>query len=823
MDMLPNFTPRVQQAIKIAKNLCVQSRVKSVDPIHLIYGIFKVQDTLFFSMGGEAALSLKELKKAVLNFSPPTISKNERIDINYSRSFKILLRDSSKLAISYGHDYVGVEHVFLSLQSNPNVQNLFLNFDLDPDVIFQAVQTTLEGDVEEKRKDLKKFLNSVKENNLKAKVQKDHDPNPLEQFSINYTTLASQGKFDEVVSREDEINQVIEILCRRVKNNPIILGEAGVGKTALIEGLSQRIVSKQVPEILLNCEVFSLNFNSILAGTKYRGQFEERLKDILQQAESSEKNILFIDEVHTLMGAGNAEGGMDAANILKPLLARGDLKCIGATTLKEFKNSIEKDSALSRRFQSVLVSEPSKKDCLNILKSLAPEYEAFHQVIFRKNALEAAVELSSRYINDRFLPDKAIDIIDEAASKARVKNFHRPEEILNLESSLESLIDQEESTTDKERRKVLAECVDDLFEKYQTILDDWQKTISKKKIYISKENIEEVISQKVKIPLSIISSSSDDKYLKLESNLKKEIIGQDAAIQKICQSIHRSACGLNNPQKPAGVFLLLGRTGTGKTFMAKQVSKFIYGGEDKIIRIDMGEFSESSSSSKITGSSPGYVGYEDGSNLVDQVRKKPYSVILFDEIEKAHPDVLKSLLLILDEGKLSDNYGRSADFKNCLIILTGNLGSDILDKPSQSVGFLSNGVNQDIINEKINNLACKHFSPEFVNRISDIVIFSNFSDDHYTKIISIYMQTLNKRLKAKKILISISSNVLDFLVSKLKDLNLGARPIERLFNQHIESILCESILSKDIVNNDTVKFDYVNKKFTYSKSQTTQN
>ena len=439
MDVLPNFTPRVQQAIKIAKNLCIESRIKSVEPIHLVYGIFKVQDSLFFSMGGDSAFSFKDLKQAILNFPFSTLSKNERIDISYSRSFKILLRESSKLAISYGHDYVGVEHIFLSLESNPNVQNLFLSFNLDPNAIFQAVQSTLEGDVEEKRKDLKKFLNSVKKNNLKPKPQKDHDLNILDQFSTNYTLLASQGKFDQVVSREDEINQVIEILCRRVKNNPIILGEAGVGKTALIEGLAQRIVSKQVPEILLDCEVLSLNFNSILAGTKYRGQFEERLKDILKQVQSSEKNILFIDEVHTLMGAGNAEGGMDAANILKPLLARGDLKCIGATTLKEFKNSIEKDSALSRRFQTVLVSEPSKKDCLNILKSIAPEYESFHQVLFRKNALNAAVELSSRYINDRFLPDKAIDIIDESASKARVKNFHRPEEILNLESSLESL------------------------------------------------------------------------------------------------------------------------------------------------------------------------------------------------------------------------------------------------------------------------------------------------------------------------------------------------------------------------------------------------
>lgn len=817
MDILPNFTPRVQQAIKIAKNLCVDSRINLVEPIHLVYGIFKVQDSLFYSMGGESAFSMQDLKNKTLEFPASFLPNDERVDISYSKSFKILLRESSKLAMTYGHDYVGVEHIFLSLRSNPNVQNLFLSFNLEPNSIFDAVQLSLEGDVEEKRKDLKKFLNKTKDRKSNPSPKKDLEPSSLDQFSINYSALASEGKFDQVVNREEEIDQVIEILCRRVKNNPIILGEAGVGKTALIEGLAQRIVSKQVPDILLNSQVLGLNLNSVIAGTKYRGQFEERLKEILKQVQSSDYNILFIDEIHTLMGAGNSEGGMDAANILKPLLARGNLKCIGATTLKEFKNSIEKDSALSRRFQTVLVSEPSKKDCFNILQSLAPEYESFHQVKFRRNALEAAVELSSRYINDRFLPDKAIDIIDEAAAKAKVKNFNRPQEILNLESSLESLIDQEESTSDKDRKQVLGECIDDLFEKYQKILDEWQKTIAKKKIYITKNNIEEIISQKVKIPLSIISSTSDDKYLKLEGNLKKEIIGQNTAVQKICQSIQRAACGLNNPNKPAGVFLLLGKTGTGKTLMAKKMSKFIFGGEDKIIRIDMGEFSDSASSSKITGSSPGYVGYEEGSNLVDQVRKKPYSVVLFDEIEKAHPDVLKSLLSILDEGKLSDNYGRTADFQNCLIILTGNLGSDILDKPSQSVGFLSAEIDQDIVNEKIHKLACKHFSPEFVNRISDIIIFSNFTNDHYEDIISIYIKMLNKRLQGKKIKIKISKNVLDFLLLKLQELNLGARPIERLFNQHIESVLCKNILSKKISDNDSVEFDYKNNKFIFTK------
>ena len=436
-----------------------------------------------------------------------------------------------------------------------------------------------------------------------------------------------------------------------------------------MEGLAQRIISEDVPDYLLAKNIYSLNLNHIIAGTKYRGQFEERLKECVDEIVGNPNNILFIDEIHTLVGAGNVEGGMDAANILKPLLARGNLKCIGATTLKEYKKSIEKDSALTRRFQTVHIEEPSIKDCYNIMDKISPQYESFHQIKYRKNALKASVDLSSRYITDRFLPDKAIDIIDEAASKVKISNLNRPEKLKSIENSIESLIEQEQSATDPERKKVLGSCIDDLFEDYQSILDDWQESIKNKPVYVTELDIQEVISNKTKIPLSIISSSSDEKYLNLKNNLSKEIIGQSQTIESIYNSIIRSACGLNNPNKPCGTFLFLGKTGTGKTFTAKKISKYIFGGEDKVIRLDMGEFSDSVSSNKLIGASPGYVGYEEGSALIDKVRKNPYSVILFDEIEKAHPEVIKVLLKILDGGTISDNLVELPASKIALLFL----------------------------------------------------------------------------------------------------------------------------------------------------------
>jgi ATP-dependent Clp protease ATP-binding subunit ClpC len=804
MEMLPNFTPRVQQAIKIAKQDAISLEHEKVQPMHLLSGIFKVQNSFFEALYRNNVFENLDFKDYISNYIESSSIFNIS-ELSYSKDFKKVLKDSVELANSYAHDYVGIEHILVNLLTLPDLKVFFDEIGLNSEELCLQIKSTLEGEIIEKADQIKDAETKKNRYQTPPPQLRVNDSNPnLSKYATNFTELAKEGKFDKVVCRNDSIKEIIEILCRRTKNNPIILGEAGVGKTALAEGLAQKIVSSDIPDFLQNKNIYSLNLNHIVAGTKYRGQFEERLKDVVEEIKSDDNNILFIDEIHTIVGAGSAEGSMDAANILKPMLARGEIRCIGATTIKEYKSSIEKDAALTRRFQTVYVEEPSTTECFEILKNVSPQYESFHGVKYRKNALKSAVDLSSRYIVNRCLPDKAIDLIDEAGSKVKIKNFNKPEELKKIESDLESLIDQEQSTKDISRKEVLGSCIDELFEEYQSILDDWQKSFKLKPIYVTEKDIQETISTKTSIPISIISSSSDEKYLKLKDNLNKEIIGQSKAVNSIYNSIIRSACGLNSPDKPAGTFLFLGKTGTGKTLTAKKISKFIFGGENKLIRFDMGEYSESISSAKLIGSSPGYVGYENGSMLIDKVRKNPYSVILFDEIEKAHPEVLKVLLGILDEGSLSDNFGRTADFKNCLIILTGNLGSEIIEKSHGTIGF-NNPNSEDLIREKIKDKVQSHFSPEFANRIDELVIFSSFSDENYKKIINLHLDKINKKLSSKRIKLFLDKTVVDYFVSELKSINLGARPIERIFQKEIESSLAENMLTKKIEEGSKVQ------------------
>ncbi len=803
MEFSPNFTPRVQQAIKIAKQEAIKYNHQLVEPLHLIFGVFKVQN----KQVSQSPVLDHSIDSNIINDFFKNSFPSENFDINqisYSKSFKACLVSSFELADYYTHDYVGVEHLLISLFKCSDLKVFFETFDINAQESTSILKSFLEGEVIEKQESITDKVNKnftkPQTNNLPLTSESN-----LSKFTVNFTSLAYEGKFDKVVCRSKSLENLIEILCRRTKNNPIILGEAGVGKTALVEGLAQKIVSQNVPDFLLNKQIYSLNLNHIVAGTKYRGQFEERLKNIIDEIRFDENKILFIDEIHTIIGAGSAEGSMDAANILKPMLARGEIKCIGATTIKEFKGSIEKDAALSRRFQPVFIEEPSIADCYKILTSIIPQYESFHQIKYRKNALQAAVDLSSRYISDRFLPDKAIDIIDEAASKVKIKNFKKPNEIQKIESSIESLIEQEETCSDLDRKKSIGLCMDDLFEKYQNILDDWQNELNNNPIYVSISDIQEVISHKTNIPLSIISSSLEGKFINLYKNISKIVVGQEEAVQALCDSVMRSACGLNNPNRPLGTFLLLGKTGTGKTLVAKSLSHYLFGDERKLIRFDMGEFSDSVSSNKLTGSSPGYIGYDQGSLLIDKVKRSPYSVILFDEIEKAHPDVLKVLLSILDEGRLTDAFGNTANFKNCFIILTGNFGSEMFDKPV-SAGFLTNSNDNDLILEKIKEKASNYFSPEFINRIDDIILFKSFSDKNYEKIIKTYLNQLNLKLKAKKIKAYLNPNVIQNLVTQLKKINLGARPVERLFKKGIETVLSKNILNKKIQPNSVVAF-----------------
>ena len=800
MEDSANFTPRVQHAIKIAKQQAIIFQQEKVEPLHLLYGVFKVQSDFFDHFASESFINNFNFDEYVGNLASPNLNFSPG-NLTYSKTFKEVLMGSLDVARLYAHDYVGIEHVLVVLLNLPDLAFVYDDLNIEPNHFAERIHATLAGEAVDKAAEIKKINENKKKYKKLAKNKSDVRVNEmLSKYAVNFTELASQGKFDQVVCRNDSLQEIMEILCRRTKNNPIILGEAGVGKTAIVEALSQRIVAGEVSDFLLNKNIYSLNLSHIIAGTKYRGQFEERFKDIIDEIKNDENNILFIDEIHTIVGAGSAEGAMDAANILKPMLARGEIKCIGATTLKEYKQTIEKDAALERRFQSLVISEPSSEDCYTILCNIIPQYENFHNVKYRKNALKLAVELSQRYINDRFLPDKAIDIIDEAGSRVKINNFSKPIEIKNLEESLESLIEQEYNCSDNERRIGLNKMIDKLFDKYQPLLEKWQASQKQKKTYVSSDDIVDVISSKTKIPISILSSSSDEKYLKLKDNLNKEVIGQSTAIDSIYNSIIRSACGLNNPNKPLGTFLFLGKTGTGKTLTAKKIAKFIFGGERNLIRVDMGEYSTEISSSKLLGGSPGYVGYEEGSLFIDKVRNNPYSVVLFDEIEKAHPDVLKTLLTILDEGEVKDAFGRAAKFHNCLIILTGNLCSELMDKSHSGIGFAS-GNSDDILMEKVKEKVQSFFSPEFANRIEDLILFKDFSTNSYNKIINMQLNNLNKKLKSKKIKLTLCESMIDFLLKELKDINLGARPIERVFQKEIESNFAEGLLNKSITQN----------------------
>ena len=734
-------------------------------------------------------------------------------DLKYSKGYKTVLRNASKLAHNYAHDYIGVEHVLLELLTIKELSFFFMEIDVKPQELSLQIQTRLEGELIERAEEIQMATENKKKllKNIDSSIRapKFHQENEiLSKYALNLTSLAVEGKLDKVIGRDSSILRMEEILCRRNKNNPVILGESGVGKTAVVEGLAQHIISGSCSDFLLNKNIFSLNLSHLVAGTKYRGQFEERLKEFMDEISRDDNNILFIDEIHTLVGAGSAEGSMDAANILKPLLSSGGIRCIGATTLKEYKGSIEKDPALSRRFQSILVQEPSLTECYEIIESLAFQYESFHGVKFRKQALREAVNLSSQYINDRYLPDKAIDLIDEAASKIKLKYFNKPQEAKDLEFALESLIDQQNDISDLERQETLGSCIDEMFDKYQKVLDKWEVEMDKKKFFISTKDIQNVISEKTGIPFSLIAADSNEKFLSVEKNLLKEVIGQNEAVSSISNSLIRAACGLNNPKKPMGVFMFLGKTGTGKTLTAKKLALNLFGSENKIIRVNMGEYSDSISANKLSGSSPGYVGYEDGSFLIDAIRKNPYSVVLFDEIEKAHPEVLKVLLNILDEGTLNDNLGRVGDFTSSLIILTGNVGSQILDKGA-SVGF-SQSNQSDLMLEKIKELLIRQFSPEFVNRVDDLILFKDFSEQEYKNIIKIHLQALNKKIRPKKLKVNLDNSATTQLVQELIETGLGARPVERLFSQKIEILIAKHLLkehsAKKTVKNISVLF-----------------
>ncbi len=813
MTPKPNFTPRAQQAINEAKKVAKRYANEYVTLDHLFFGMVNLNagilaEILFLLRIDQNSLKEK-IESSFFNFEETSFSDD--IEPAFDQHFHLVLKVAASIADKLGHEYVGVEHILLALlkYEESNIANYFRSFNASEDDIIAEVRDYLHLGKEASAP----TKQDVKPVRKKPSAQKESKLQNLEKFATNLNALATQGKFDNIIGKETEIYEVSEILCRRTKNNPVLLGEAGVGKTAIVEGLAQKIVKGEASDFLLSKTIYSLDLGSLIAGTKYRGQFEERLKGIIDEAKKNKDLVLFIDEIHTLVGAGSAEGSMDAANILKPLLARGELKCIGATTQDEYKKSILKDGALDRRFQAVTVIEPTKEETRQIIEGIKPKYEEFHGISYPPEVLDLVVELTSRYIFDKQFPDKAIDILDQAGSKVKIKNIERPQEAKDIENRLEELAMQESKLQLIGAQSIEIEDMQlDLLEKYDEIITAWAKKTMRSKIKVKKKDIYEVIASRTGIPISEVSKKDSDKMLGLFKKLNKKIIGQSQALKEISECILRSKSGLQDPNKPVGSFLLVGASGTGKTYTAKCIAEYIYGSQSKLIQIDMSEFSEKISSTRLIGAAPGYVGYEEGGELTEKVRRNPYSVVLFDEVEKAHPDVLNVLLQILEEGFVTDNSGRKVNFSNCTIILTGNVGSHKLEK--SSVGFATDNSVMPI--DKIKSELKAHFKPEFLNRLNEVIVFEDFDITKLIKIARLELQELEHKLFSKKINLSVTPKAIKHIAEEAFDQKMGARPIKRLIQKYIENHLSKLLLSNHLKSNSCIKFSLCKGEIIYS-------
>ena len=804
MELKPNFTPRAQEAIIGSRNIAEKFNKRMITENHLCLSVARTQSISIAEFYSACSIDPAKINTFIKNklqkgANPP------RNKSYFSSKFKELLNGAINQAKKFEHDYVGVEHILLSILNSE--ETLFCTFlkteGIDLDQAKLAIRARFLVSEMEKEPSRARAETSI-QSEVAGMAPSSQNANLL-KYSINFNNLASEGKFDNVIGRDQEIKDMSEVLCRRSKNNPILLGEPGVGKTAVVEGLAQSIVNGNATDFLVNKTIYALDLAGMIAGTKYRGQFEERLKKVMEEISSDKSSILFIDEIHTLVGAGSAEGTMDAANILKPLLARGEIMCIGATTRGEYRKSILKDGALDRRFQPILVEEPSEQECLEILDGIKERYESFHGVTYSEDSILKAVKLSNRYILDRYLPDKAIDLLDQAGSKAKIRGFKRPEEAIKIEEEIAKLYKKEESSSEphliiKKREK--------LVEKYTSIIEDWANEAVKKKINVQKSDIYKVLTQKTGIPTEDLNQSDKERVLNLKCNLKKTVIGQDEAVDEISKSILRNKAGLNVESRPIGSFLFLGSSGVGKTYLAKKLCGLMFGGESSIIQLDMSEFSEKSSASKILGSAPGYVGYEEGGSIIEKIKKKPHSVVLFDEIEKADPEVTNLLLQILEEGKLTDSSGREASFRNSIIIITGNIGSSLTKKANQ-VGFGAKEVSSKEVKQSIIEESRKILKPELINRIESPIIFNNFSAKELKLIVKVELDCLSLRAEEKAGSLKFNPSVIDYISNKAATLNDGARPIRKIIKDEIENPLAEMLVKEEIDTSNLTSISYL--------------
>ncbi|MGO8696246.1 MAG: ATP-dependent Clp protease ATP-binding subunit [Limisphaerales bacterium] len=803
-----NFTPRAQQVLALARKEADRFNHNFVGTEHLLLGLIKLGQGVAVNVLQKLGLDLDTVRLEVEKQVGTGPDSKMIGNIPYTPRVKKVLALAAKEAKNLNHTYVGTEHILLGLLR-------------EGDGVAARVLKNLDVDIEQTRQEILKELDPhfAAEEGAggapsepapeKAPEKKGEVKTPaLKAFGRDLTEIARKGEMDPVIGRQPEIERVIQILCRRTKNNPVLLGEAGVGKTAIAEGLAQEIARGNVPEILREKRVITLDLALMVAGTKYRGQFEERIKAVMDEIRRAKNIILFIDELHTIVGAGSAEGTMDASNIIKPALSRGEMQCVGATTLNEYRKYIEKDAALERRFQTVKVEAPSVEEAVLILKGLRPKYEEHHKAEITDQAIETAVRMSDRYITDRYLPDKAIDVMDEAGSRARIGTMTRPPEVKDLEADIETIKGQKERAIkdqDFEGAAAMRDKEKQAKEKLDSVLAAWRASREEKRVTVSEEDILQVVSKWTGIPLKRMEEGEAQRLLALEQEMDRLIIGQKEAVGALCKALRRSRADLKDPRRPIGTFALLGPTGVGKTLLAKSLAETLFGDPKALIQLDMSEYMERHNASRMVGSPPGYVGYEEGGQLTEQVRRRPYSVVLFDEIEKAHPDVMNMLLQILEEGKLTDNVGRVINFRNTIILLTSNVGADIIRKNS-TLGFspISDEHSYEKMKEKILDEAKKVFRPEFLNRLDDAIVFRSLTKADLLEILNLEISKVIERVKAKQLTLVLDQTAKDFLVEKGYDPTYGARPMRRAVERFLEDPLAEEILKGNLHPNEPI-------------------
>jgi len=803
--MFNRFTERARKVIILAKEEARRFNHDYIGTEHMLLGLIREGEGVAAAVLQKLGVSLENIRLEIEKLVQPGPTTQIIGDIPFTPRAKKTLELAAEEARSLGHNYIGTEHLLLGLirEGEGVASQVLLNLGLDLNTV---------------RNEVMELLGSALPGLSQGPQTKSKTP-ALDAFGRDLTVLARENKLDPVIGRHVEIERVIQILSRRTKNNPVLLGEAGVGKTAIVEGLAQAIVAGNIPEVLKNKRIVVLDLALMVAGTKYRGQFEERIKAVMEEIKRSQDVIIFIDELHTLVGAGAAEGAIDASNILKPSLSRGEMQCIGATTMDEYRKYIEKDAALERRFQTIMVEPPSVEQTIEILKGLRDRYEAHHRVMFKDDAMEAAAKLSERYISGRFQPDKAIDLIDEAGSRARLNVLIVPPEIKKLEGKVESLRKEKESyikSQDFERAALLRDQERQARQELEQLNREWTQAKDKMRPEVDEEAIAKIVSQWTGIPIFRLEEKESEKLLKIEEELHRRVVGQEEAISAIAHAVRRSRAGIKDPKRPIGSFVFLGPTGVGKTLLARALAEFMFGDEDALLQLDMSEYMEKFNVSRLIGAPPGYVGYEEGGQLTEKVRRRPYSVILLDEIEKAHPDVFNLLLQVFEEGRLTDSFGRKVYFRNTVVIMTSNVGAELIRKTG-SLGFKTQQeeITYQEMKEKLLEEVKRTFKPEFLNRIDDIIVFRPLVKEDLYRIIDIEIRFVADRLKEQDIALEVSPEAKEFLIEKGFDPVFGARPLKRTIQRFLEDSLATEIISKKFHEGSQVKVTRKNEELVF--------